>query len=190
LVDNNNYTVTKTVQVNGPEMITASFTSSSNNVLEMQDVVLTSTTPSASTYSWDFGNGQTGSGQTVTENYASAGVYTVVLNVTNASGCTANTAQTITVNAITTTAVSNVTDNRVTIWGNENKVYVDFRGQDKTDAVICIYDVLGRQISNEKFTNNLLYVKEINNIEAAYMIVSVKNDDKIITRKVFINNYR
>jgi hypothetical protein len=189
LVDNNNYTVTQSLQVNGPEAVTAAFTSSSNNVQEMQDVVL-SANGTAGTYNWDFGNGQTGTGQTITISYPAAGVYTVALTVTNVSGCTANTAQTITVNAATTTGINNIADKAIAIWSNESKVYVDFRGQDRVDAVIAIYDVLGRQISNEKFSNNLIYTKEINNIDAAYMIVSVKNNDKVITRKVFIGSVR
>jgi PKD repeat protein len=191
LVDNNNYTVTKALQVNGPDMITAAFTCSSNDVQEMQDVILSSSTPNADTYNWDLGNGQTGSGQVITYNYPSAGVYTVVLTVSNLSGCTSSTAQTVTVNANTTTGVMNGSENKpISIWSAENKVYVDFRDQDKVDAVIVIYDVLGRTISNEKFTANLIYTKEIDNIEAAYMIVSVKNNDKVMTRKVFINNYK
>ena len=38
------------------------------------------------TYSWDFGDGATQSGQTVTHTYASEGSYTVVLSVTNQFG--------------------------------------------------------------------------------------------------------
>ena len=56
--------------------------------------------------------------------------------------------------------------------------------------MITIYNVLGQQISNEKFNTNMLYQKEIGNIEAAYLIVSVKNGDKLITKKVFVNNMK
>jgi hypothetical protein len=55
---------------------------------------------------------------------------------------------------------------------------------------VIIYDILGQEISNDKVVNNVVYQKEINNIEAAYMIVMVKNDNEIITKKVFITNIK
>jgi hypothetical protein len=58
------------------------------------------------------------------------------------------------------------------------------------NAVIKIYDVLGQELSEDHFTLNSLYQKEIDDIEAAYVIVSVKNNDKITTRKVFVSNIR
>jgi hypothetical protein len=39
-------------------------------------------------------------------------------------------------------------------------------------------------------SQNVVYQKEIDNIEAAYMIVEVRNANEITTRKVFINNIR
>ena len=42
-------------------------------------------------YAWDFGDGQNGSGQTTQHVYAAAGIYTVVLTVTDAAGCAATT---------------------------------------------------------------------------------------------------
>lgn len=38
-------------------------------------------------YAWDFGNGQTGSGQTSSSNYTSEGTYTITLEVTTVNGC-------------------------------------------------------------------------------------------------------
>ncbi|MDB5281870.1 MAG: hypothetical protein JWO06_945, partial [Bacteroidota bacterium] len=189
LTDINNYTVTQMLQVNGTDPVTASFTANSNAVQEAQNVVLTSTTANATNYQWNLGNGQTANGQTVTYNYSTPGTYPVVLTVSNLSGCTSSTSQTITVNAIAT-GLTNITDKGIGIWSNEDKVFVDFRSLQKVDAVISIYNVLGQQLTDEKFNTNALYQKEIKNIEAAYLIVSVKNDDKVITRKVFINNIR
>lgn len=48
--------------------------------------------PAASlTYSWDFGDGNTGSGSSVTHTYAASGIYTLVLTVSDGSGCTNST---------------------------------------------------------------------------------------------------
>jgi len=42
--------------------------------------------PDARTFSWDFGDGSTGSGASTTHTYAAAGNFTATLTVTNASG--------------------------------------------------------------------------------------------------------
>ncbi|MDB5283157.1 MAG: hypothetical protein JWO06_2232, partial [Bacteroidota bacterium] len=190
LTDINNYTVTEMVQVNGPDPITASFTTSGTTVQDAQNIILTSTTTNATSYNWNMGNGQTESGATVNYAYNTPGTYTVVLTVTNLSGCTSTASQNITVNALATGLNSIVENKSIGIWSNENKVFVDFRGLQKVDAVISIYNILGQQISNEKFTNSLVYQKEIGNIEASYLIVSVKNEDKVTSKKVFIYNIK
>jgi hypothetical protein len=110
--------------------------------------------------------------------------------VTSPPGCSSTKTENITVNAITT-GISNISDTgSLKIWSHDNKVYVDLRALQLSDASIIIYDILGQEISNDKVVNNVVYQKEIDNIEAAYMIVVVRNANEITTRKVFINNIR
>ena len=47
------------------------------------------------TYSWDFGDGTTGTGQTATHSYNASGSYRVCLTITDANGCTATDCQTV-----------------------------------------------------------------------------------------------
>lgn len=58
---------------------------------------------SIASYSWDFGDGSSGSGVKVEHTYQSAGNYTVRLTVTDNGGATASAQQTITVNKAGTT---------------------------------------------------------------------------------------
>jgi chitinase len=46
-------------------------------------------------YSWNFGNGQTGSGRTATVMYDRASTYTIVLTVTDDTGRTGVTSRTV-----------------------------------------------------------------------------------------------
>ena len=72
------------------------------------------------------------------------------------------------------------------MWSNENKVYIDFSKQKHVEANIEIYNVLGQQLVNEKFGKNTIYSKDLNNLEAAYIVVRVKNGEEITTKKLFI----
>lgn len=54
---------------------------------------------SIASYAWTFGGGGTGSGVTLSHNFAVAGTYTVSLVVTDNGGATGNTAQSVTVSA-------------------------------------------------------------------------------------------
>jgi fibronectin-binding autotransporter adhesin len=189
LTDANNYIVMKTVTVNGSTPIAASFTPSATTVEETNDVTFNSTTANASTTSWDFGDGATASTATATHAYATPGTYTVTLTVTNATGCSSTTTQVITVTAKTTTGLNNVTANKaLNIWSNDNRVFIDFSKQLNVEATIEFYNVLGQQLMQEKFGRSTIFIKELSNIEAAYVIVKVKNNDTITTKKVFIMN--
>ena len=52
---------------------------------------------SITNYNWDFGDGNTATGQTTSHQYAIAGTYTVRLTVTDSAGRTATTTKTVTV---------------------------------------------------------------------------------------------
>lgn len=61
---------------------------------------------SIASYAWEFGDGQTGSGVSVTKTYATAGSYTVRLTVTDAQGATASRTQTVTISGAAPSAGS------------------------------------------------------------------------------------
>ncbi|UYZ64948.1 PKD domain-containing protein [Hymenobacter weizhouensis] len=52
-----------------------------------------------SAYAWDFGDGSTGTGKTVSRTYAAAGTYSARLTVTDNQGATSSTSKTVTVTA-------------------------------------------------------------------------------------------
>ncbi len=124
----------------------------------------------------------------VTHNYTTEGVYTVSVNAVNADGCNVTATQSVTVNA-KATGVANITDSKLNIWSNEDRIYVDFSKQKHVEATIDIYNILGQVISSgEKFGKATIYSRQLNNLEAGYVVVSVKGDNGVTTKKVFIGN--
>ena len=90
--------ITQTVVVNA--LPTANFTA--NNVCQGTPIQFnsTSTGDQINSYQWTFGDGQNGTGQSVSHNYTSAGSYPVTLTVQTAGGCTDTYTQNVEVYAM------------------------------------------------------------------------------------------
>lgn len=103
-------TTARAVPVSGTSaQIVASFTFSPTTPDVNQDVFFNGSTSTASnpTFSWDFGDGTSGSGVSPLHRFSRAGTYTVTMTVTNDAGQSATTTRTITVT--TTTIVADFT---------------------------------------------------------------------------------
>jgi hypothetical protein len=80
------------------------------------------------------------------------------------------------------------TDQTLRIYSYLNNVMVDFSQYKTVDATIRIYDIIGQELSNESYHSPDTYVKVLNDVDAAYIIVSVKmSDGQIISKKLFIS---
>ena len=89
----------------------ARFTFSPTNPTINQDVSFngSSSTVSNGTFAWDFGDGQTGAGVTVTHQYPRPGTFTVTLSVTSDTRATSTSSRTINVSAILPPTTANFT---------------------------------------------------------------------------------
>ena len=83
-----------------PPSLTASFTESLSNSVVGQTVSFTGSASGGTApynYAWNFGDSSTGSGSSASHVYQTAGVYTVVLTVTDAAGHVVSATNTVTV---------------------------------------------------------------------------------------------
>lgn len=186
LIDNAGYTVVKNVMVSGISAPVATFNVAGTPVAN-QDVTFNNTTADAVSYEWNFGDGTIITGvANPTYVYSTPGTYTVELTIANAQGCVSTVSQSITVAAAT--GIVDLASGKITIYGADNRVFVDFSKMKNVDATIDIYNVIGQQLSTERFGRTTVYAREIRNLDAAYVIVKVKNGNDTITKKVFIAN--
>ncbi|MFN8288541.1 MAG: PKD domain-containing protein [Chitinophagales bacterium] len=188
LVDNNNYTVVKNVAVTGAQPIVANFAASKNVAETGEDINFTNTSLAATSVQWDMGDGAILNGPMVTHNYAAEGVYTVNMMVENADACSSSSNQTVTITAKNATGITPIADNGIKIWSNEDRVYVDFSSKKQVEATINIYNVVGQLVSSEKFGKSTIYSRKLNNLDAGYVIVNVKDNDGTVSKQVFISN--
>ncbi|MBK8658413.1 MAG: PKD domain-containing protein [Bacteroidetes bacterium] len=178
----------KNITVGGANTIDATFTMSNSASEVYQDVTFSNSTPNAVDYEWEFGDGTiiTGVANPV-YSFSEPGVYTVTLTVTNSDGCTSTSTQTITISE-STTGLQNLPDGAVNIFSFRNYVAVDFSKLQAVDATIQVFNLIGQEISNEKFSLSTIYRKDILDVEAAYVIVKVKNGNGFMTKKVFVSS--
>jgi len=83
-----------------PPSLAASFTASLSNPVVEQTISFTGSASGGTSpysYAWNFGDSSTGSGSPVSHVYQTAGVYTVVLTVTDTAGHVASASNTVTV---------------------------------------------------------------------------------------------
>jgi chitodextrinase len=100
----------------------------------------------ATAYSWDFGNGVTGSGAMDTVVYLGNGVYNIVLTATNACGTSADT---IAVN-VNIGLIDNPLASSLNVYPNpaQYSVNVSFREVGSADVQITLRDAQGRNVIN------------------------------------------
>lgn len=75
---------TGAVEVLGPQ---GDFQESSNNVCLGTSITFTATSQNATKWSWDFGDGEAGLGQSVVHTYSNSGEYSPLLTLEDANGC-------------------------------------------------------------------------------------------------------
>ena len=81
--------------------------------------------------------------------------------------------------------VNNVTAGACTIFSSGNTLYVDFSNLENVNATIDIYNVLGQQMSSEKFGSSGIYSKQMSS-SAGYVMVKTANGGIVQTGKFFI----
>ncbi len=195
------------------------FNLSATSITEGQSITCTSVNTYTS-YSWDFGDRNQGTGRSVYHTYQASGNFYITLTATNAAGCKGTSGKTVSVvlrhctthdddhelhgcaeqcheadhsgggheeKSLDVTSVEPVEDvKEPSIWSNANRIYIDFKDETEVNAQIKVINLLGQEIGGDRFTGNSYYIREMEGVSTGYFIVTVKNKEKIYSKKVFI----
>jgi PKD repeat protein len=141
-----NQSAGQAIVVGGGVAPTADFIVSPAGPLVGQTIFFNATTASAGaghtlvSYDWNFGDGSTKSGATVSKSYAAAGNYTVVLTVTDEVGQTARTVNSVTVGASAASAAFTYSPTNPTLGTTINFNGSDSKGEGTNPIVRYVWD--------------------------------------------------
>jgi|GEM_PF-1875496 len=118
---------------------------------------------SIASYSWDFGDGATATGQTVTHSYGATGDYTVTLTVTDDAGATASTSSTITVESSSSP------------WTNQDVGSVSASGSTSTSGGTRTVQGAGADIWGSADAFHYVYQQVSGDVSITANVTSVEN---------------
>ena len=134
-------------------------------------------------YSWNFGDGNTSTVVNPVHVFTADGTYTIILHIETTEGCTADYAQVITISANGVTEISN---QNIFITGKNDQFSIQFNHPAK-DAQIRVTDALGQIIFSEIFNKGTLFSRTINNLATSFIVVSVTENGQSISKKIVVN---
>jgi hypothetical protein len=184
------YSAQEYITVNGNSPVNATINASATNVMVDEMVSLTGTATDATEYDWNFGDGNTQSGSsTVVHAYDAEGVYTVSMTASN-STCNDVASKVINVTK-TTTGINGTEATNVKIYGQGERVVIEFNNWGGNKADIFMYNALGQRVESLTGVSTLkgrqeLYIADI--IPGTYFI-QVVSDGKIQGKKVFLGKH-
>lgn len=168
---------------------TASYSFSQNDpTVDFSGSATGGTTPYA-TYAWDFGDGNTGTGATVSHTYASPNTYTVELCVTDANGCEDCETQTVT---ILTIGIDNNTDiNELNIFPNpaNDVLNIVFNMSEINNVEVKLMNSAGQLVFNEalnQFSGNYTKQLNISSLATGNYMLQIVSQNGVSNRKIVV----
>ena len=138
----------------------------------------------ASSYSWDFGDGNTSTSTNPSHTYATGGDFTVVLTATNG-----DCSNTFTINLTSVSVSENVAFEDLMVFPNptENELNIQFSSFDSGMMNATIFNLAGQVVSAEAFAvnaGNMFHTIDTSNLESGVYFVNLSNNTSNITIRV------
>ncbi|HCQ29605.1 MAG TPA: hypothetical protein DIU39_04915, partial [Flavobacteriales bacterium] len=144
---------TDTLVVLGSNSVYAKFDIPTDTIHANKNVTIINQTQNATSYLWNFGDGNQSTDATPVHSYTNTGNYTITLTAEN-QNCTDNVSQTITVIDDATTSVSENNLNKdVETYFNDNDLII--KNNKATYTAVIILDVNGKEVYRSNIQNKL-----------------------------------
>ena len=177
------YVAVETFTVNGPAQVTATALASVTVAEAGEEIQFTAQTQNASTYSWDFGDGNSSQDMNPVHLYNAAGTYAVTLT---ASGdvCQAVSSLGISVTGGTAGTEDAFAQQGVNMWNAGGTVFISFGETWAGKTVFTLYDAQGRRVMNTQFADaqGTLTV-DCGMLAAGVYTAELAGNGRIVTRK-------
>lgn len=172
-----------TVTVSNVPDASASF---SSNDLGGQKVEFTNTSTDATTYTWDFGDGNTSTDESPTHWYKEDGNYTVKLTAVNRCGDNETTESV----AIEASSILNTVSTQAKIYPNPNQglLYLELTTA-SNEINITVTDISGKVIPTtyNLISNNVWSIKLPSGVGKGMYICNVNSKNEIITKAFMVD---
>jgi PKD repeat protein len=168
------------INVNPTPTADASFTQTNGSFT----VQFLNNSTNASSYSWDFGDGNTSTSANPSHTYATGGDFTVVLTATNG-----DCSNTFTINLTSVAVSENVAFEDLMVFPNptENELNIQFSSFDSGIMNATIFNLAGQIVSAEAFAvnaGNMFHTIDTSNLESGVYFVNLSNNTSNITIRV------
>ena len=176
--------VAATIIVGEPDPIIAEFSNDEDTVYLNANttVYFTNSSANASDYYWDFGDGSTSTEESPSHEYTSGGTYSVSM-IASEGICSDTIEKTVVV--IDNVGINDLTQNdeKIRIYQQNGKTYVQLNFNEPTDATIMMHDVLGRStitpVNIVGATQKRVTLDVPSDIFGVYTISVITADDKV-----------
>lgn len=136
------------------------------------------------TYHWDFGDGNTANGASVTHSYAQAGNYTVTLTVSN--NCEEESITTA-LDAVVSILESNASQSFV-VYPNPVKSVLNIQHDQLDEATaLVIYDVVGRVVYQTNLNSEKQVNLSLNTLNNGLYIIEIIHPEFVMHKKVEVS---
>lgn len=190
-LEHDGYTVTQDITVAGVPLVDANATVSDASVIEGEVINFNNMSDGATSYTWNFGDGNTSTDVNPAYSYNTEGIYTVTLTATNGT-CTDIFTQNITVSKLQgPTGIDELTSNNgIQVYGFERTVTVRFNSWNDRQVSLDLFDLTGRKVIDTRTlnTNQSQHQIVVNDVVTGYYFVRIQGTSGVVTERIFLGD--
>lgn len=181
------YNTTQDLHVAGTHIV-AGIGATALQVATYENITFSALAINANHFAWDFGDGTLINGVANPDlAYYEPGVYNVTLHCSNDHGCAADAQVQVIVSQSVSTGITEEQSKDINVLATGKSINVTLPDANTPNAQMQVYNLIGQSVYNAPLTAQKTVVT-FDEQPMGYYLVSVKNNNKVSTKRVFIGN--